>query len=155
MSRVGTVNATGIRYLAIGKPDEQGRLYATRWFVFFQLPIFPLTRDLIRPLSNPVDGGNFQYELFSEGPPRLSEVLRTYLFGWILFPCLLLGPLAFAILVALPATGVAEGVFGFLGMNKDWIETVRGSLIVVGLIWLIAAAIVLSHWHDARFTSKQ
>jgi hypothetical protein len=84
------INGIGATLLGISKPDEYGESTATRWFTFAFLPIFPIRRIRVKFL--PHKGSGFSYQRVRREKLVLAEVLKTYLFGWVLIPVFAAGP---------------------------------------------------------------
>jgi len=75
--------------------DQDGVATATLWFTFVFLPLIPLRRYRVQFL--PSQGAGYSYQVLSEEKRSISEILKTYLLGWIVSPILIFGPLFFAI----------------------------------------------------------
>ncbi|MEJ5309222.1 MAG: hypothetical protein WHX52_05590 [Anaerolineae bacterium] len=75
--------------------DQEGVATATLWFTFVFLPLIPLRRYRVQFL--PAQGAGYSYQVISEEKHSISEILKTYLLGWIVAPVLIFGPLFFAI----------------------------------------------------------
>lgn len=84
------INGIGTTFLGVSKQDENGIATATNWFTFIYLPIFPSIRVRVRFL--PHQGSGFSFELLSYEKLVFKEILKTYLFGWILFPLMIFAP---------------------------------------------------------------
>ena len=65
------------------------------------------------------------------------EVLTTYLFGCVLIPLLLAGPLV------LPITEVMQ----VLGLPASW----QPAMIAAAIGWMVVACWKLADWHENRF----
>lgn len=77
---------------------------ATEWFVMFYLPIFPVARKRLYVVSLEDHVGGIpgigdtltlagEYRILEDLPIRISEVLWTYFFAYLLMPLVLLAPL--------------------------------------------------------------
>ncbi|WP_018342209.1 hypothetical protein [Cytophaga aurantiaca] len=93
---MSTLDGIGTRFNGVSQPDEQGHVHATSWFTFLYLPLVPLWRaEIKREITLPLK--TFNYQVIQKLPLDKSEILKTYLYGWILIPLLLLGPALFLI----------------------------------------------------------
>ncbi|BCB75761.1 hypothetical protein GCM10022251_26430 [Phytohabitans flavus] len=87
-------NGFGRELKGFTRPDATGRRFATCWFVAFGLPIVPLSRCYLsedRPRETWL-GATARYRIEGESRLRAAEVLRTYAFGWLLVPAVLIAP---------------------------------------------------------------
>ncbi|MEJ2396234.1 MAG: hypothetical protein P8Z77_16070 [Candidatus Thiodiazotropha sp.] len=103
------VNGCGFKYLGIRQVEET--ITGTYWFTFLFFPILPILRATISyPQPKTV--------LVSKPESlRFGEVMKTYLFGWIIFPLLLLAPLLLGVaLIALLQNGMAGLAITFAGV---------------------------------------
>lgn len=93
----------GTNYLG-WKVGDDGIPTATEWFVMFYLPVTPIghKRLYVVSLDDSVGGipsinGTFtlsgEYRVLEDLPIRISEVLWTYFFAYVLVPLILLAPL--------------------------------------------------------------
>jgi hypothetical protein len=89
------INGIGTTLLSVSKMDCDGNATATVWFTFLFLPIFPIRRYQVQFL--PHQGSGFSYRILSEERLQFQEILKTYLYGWLVAPTLILGPLLFGI----------------------------------------------------------
>ncbi|GAA3020241.1 hypothetical protein GCM10010519_56820 [Streptomyces lactacystinicus] len=97
--RLGTVNGFGRTMLGKTRVDAQGACFATRWFTVLMLPIRPLGRYYVKEgetVDVPGRGGasttTTEYVFLGEAELRASEVIRTYLFCWLVVPLVVAGP---------------------------------------------------------------
>lgn len=106
---LGTLNGIGTRLLG-WTHHEDGTATATVWFTFLYLPVFPLSRhSLLSPGQEDFDPRDSAVRgLHGLAPLRLTtryyftgrltlcgaEVLRTYLYAYVLLPLMLFAPLA-------------------------------------------------------------
>ncbi len=133
-----TLNGFGIKYLGISKPDGEGRCLATRWFVILYLPIFPLGRDLIKPIKrNP---RSFQFLRIQKERLSFLSILKTYFFAWILMPLVLFAPLIL---------GIHE-IQDQLGVPQKF----QIYVMILGIGWLISAVLFLKNWEEKRGFKK-
>lgn len=89
------LNGIGITLLGVSDMDQDGVATATLWFTFLFLPLIPLHRYRVQFL--PSQGAGYSFQILSQENHSLSEILKTYLLGWIVAPVLIFGPLFFAI----------------------------------------------------------
>ncbi len=89
------INGIGTTLLGVSDMDQEGVATATFWFTFVFLPLIPLRRYRVQFL--PAQGAGYSYQVISEEKHSISEILKTYLLGWIVAPVLIFGPLFFAI----------------------------------------------------------
>lgn len=115
------INGIGITFLGVSKQDENGIATATAWFTFVYLPIFPISRSRVRFL--PHQGSGFSYELISGEKFVFKEILKTYFFGWILYP----------LIIAFPAIFAFKEVWQYLGLP----ESIHIAYIIFTVIWAI------------------
>jgi hypothetical protein len=91
---MSTLNGIGIRFNRVSRPDNKGHVKATMWVTFLYLPIIPLWKaEVIRENSLPLR--EFKYRVIHKLPLDVKEILITYLYGWILIPILMFGPIVF------------------------------------------------------------
>jgi hypothetical protein len=95
---LGTENGIGTTLLHNSRPDAGGRFFATRWLMIV-LPIAPLGRYYLRQGRSYDSGGLFtvrsttEYEFHGRSRLRVSEVVRTYVFWWLVLPVVFVGPI--------------------------------------------------------------
>src|SRR5690349_4736649 len=82
-------NGCGIWFLGLQSTPERGVVYATFWLTFLFLPLIPLQRAKLH------FSDTRRYTVVEKLPLKAGEILHTYLYGWLLFPLLIVGP-AFA-----------------------------------------------------------
>ncbi|MCP4538462.1 MAG: hypothetical protein GY832_15105 [Chloroflexi bacterium] len=107
---------------------------ATLWFTFAYLPIVPLAYYRVQFL--PHKGSGFSYQVLSRESLNGFEILKTYMFGWLICPALIFGPLV-------PAISEIWSVFK---LPESW----QILYIVFGIVWMIVAAWRLLDRHEAR-----
>ncbi len=97
--RLGTVNGFGRTMLGKTRPDAQGACFATHWFTMLMLPIRPLGRYYVKEGETVDVSGRHgsststtQYVFLGRAELRMSEVIRTYLFCWLVAPLVIAGP---------------------------------------------------------------
>lgn len=133
------INGIGVTYLGISRTDETGCCEATLWFTFLFAPLFPLARHRLRRHLSP-DGRFFRYERVAKTPLLGKEILRTYLFGWLLFPLLLFWPGVLAFREVWQGLGLPESLYT--------------AAIAFAIVWLIVFSWKLMDWHEARLPDR-
>ncbi|MCB8945715.1 MAG: hypothetical protein H6658_18355 [Ardenticatenaceae bacterium] len=128
------INGVGTTFLGISPMDETGVATATWWFTFLYLPLLPLGRRRVRFL--PHKGTGFSYQELERLPLNGREIALTYLTGWLLFPLLMLGPMALSIKEVWLAMGLP------LSLQVPYL--------IAAIIWVVVLVWKLSDWHEAR-----
>lgn len=128
------INGIGTTFLGISVPDKNGISTATNWFTFLWLPIFPFSRVKVRFL--PHTGSGFSYQLISHEKLVFKEIIKTYLFCWMLFPLAIFGPAVLTI----------KQVWEQIGLP----ETIHIPFGIMAFIWVFVSLWKLSDWHEAR-----
>lgn len=129
------INGTGTMYLGFGPRDREDCRTATLWFTILFLPIKPLRRQRLR--LHPPRGSGITVEPVAETVLARAEVRRTLLYGWLLFPLLLVWPVPFA---------VASVPYLESGGGPWW----AGPSVVLAPIWICTVAWKLMSWHERR-----
>ncbi len=128
------INGIGTTYLGVtGRAGQH--CHATLWLTFLYLPVVPFARHQLELL--PHKGSGYSIRVLGRGALSVPEVAKTYLFGWVIFPIVLLAPLVVAIREVRTALRI-----------PDSLET---GIIAGGILWLIVAVWKLADWHEARF----
>ncbi|AZM59266.1 MULTISPECIES: hypothetical protein [unclassified Streptomyces] len=94
---LGTYNALGTMLLYNSRPDDTGRFFATQWLMIL-LPIVPLRRYYVREgkITQQGDGSTIEYRIYGTSRIRAIEVIRAYVYFWILLPSALIVPILVA-----------------------------------------------------------
>lgn len=124
----GRFNGCGVWFLGIQHTPEKGVVYATFWLTFLFLPVFPLQRAKLR-FSDAQ-----RYTALEKTPLNPGEILQTYLYGWLLFPLLILGP---------TFVGLALSINEVAGM-------VGPLMLFASLAWMIFVVWQLAGWDQYR-----
>lgn len=116
------INGIGIKLLGFSEVKDDGSCFATYWFTFVFMPIFPLSRiKLIREITKPVF---FKYQVISETNLVMEEVIKTYLYSWVLFPLFIFGIPFFAFIVGSNDSGflslIVGSIWTFIAIWKLW-----------------------------------
>lgn len=135
--RLGTFNGFGRTMLGKTRLDTEGACFATHWFTML-LPIWPLGRYYIKEGETVSFAGRrgaststTQYLFLGKAELRMSEVIRTYLFFWVVVPLVAAGPVT---------------LFGINGdgFSRSHPITFIVLLIVIPIVCLIALAWMLA-----------
>lgn len=146
---MSTINGFGtLRYEWSYHPD--GTVEATEWLVAGFLPVIPLKRERFRVRSagpvapSPSDialsvvgfnkGFVSQFEVLDRVPMRLAGVLKTYFFGYIVTPLLLVGVPFFLAFAGRP-------LLEFCGLNWHQYGDYVAAIFCVVLIFYVGAVV--------------
>src|SRR5690348_996806 len=124
MSRIA---GTGTMWLGAGPRHADDTCDATLWLTFLFAPLLPLRRSRLE--LHPHRGNGISVRERGRTPLIAREIVSTYLFGWIIAPLLLAGPLVLAI----PELGIVPGAW-----SKPWI--------LGAAAWLVVAVLGLMEW---------
>ncbi|MER6144249.1 hypothetical protein ABT174_30120 [Streptomyces sparsogenes] len=93
--RLGSFNGIGFGLKGFTRVDENGRCFATRWFMVVHLPVAPLRRYYLTEgkVTHELSRTTTRYVLHGRSRLRADEILRTYAFCWLLCPVVLGLPL--------------------------------------------------------------
>lgn len=95
---LNTFNGTGLELKGFTRADAAGRCFATRWLVLLGMPIIPLGRYYLRQGSTTgFASGSYteyrtRYAIEGRARPRFFEIIRTYVFCWLIGPGVVLAP---------------------------------------------------------------
>jgi len=90
-------------YRSFGRPEGEGWMTATIWLTFVYLPLLPLRRERVRLLRDEYSSwgvqasASQQFQIAGNSPISFLDVVKTYVFGWVLFPVLLVWPIILAV----------------------------------------------------------
>lgn len=132
------INGIGVTLLGVSEYDNDGNCTATVWFTFIYLPLIPLRRLKVRFAEH--KGSGFSYSIISRENLRISEILRTLLFGWVLFPLVIFGP----------GVLVQDSVWQAIGL-PDFIHIPFG---IAAVIWVFVSCFKLLDRHEAKCRPK-
>jgi hypothetical protein len=132
------INGIGITLLGIAGDDGPDESTATLWFTFAFLPVIPIRRMRVKFLSH--KGSGFSYQFIANEKLVLSEILRTYLYCWILVPALGLAPF-------------------LLGNDKIWTalsipKSLQIPYLALCAIWAVVYIWKVADRHEARCRPK-
>lgn len=141
--RLGSFNGIGFGFKSFTRTDARGCCFATRWFMLVYLPVIPLGRYYVKDqgttgtYAGAYTSTTTRYTIYGRSPLRADEILRTYVFQWVLGPAFVIVPI---ILWLSNADAIS-------GETSDSVSGWRIFLLIaVFLIWLIgsiAALVVL------------
>ncbi len=127
-------NGTGIKFLGYSALDEKEHCTATSWIVFLWFPIYPLRRYKLEMKAG--DEGRM-FAVIDQTPKENKEIVQTYLWGWLLVPLVVLGPLVtLAFLTETKVVNTDSGLFS--------------KLLGTGLGWTVISILLLYHWDQRR-----
>ncbi|MFJ7493044.1 hypothetical protein ACIQZB_17665 [Streptomyces sp. NPDC097727] len=133
--RLGTFNGFGRTMLGKTRPDAEGACFATHWFTMVMLPIRPLGRYYVKegetvevPGGRGASTSTTQYLFLGEAELRMSEVIRTYLFCWVVVPLVVAGPVT------------------LFGLNGDAFSRSHPILFLVLLIVIPIVCLIVLAW---------
>ncbi|MEU0095572.1 hypothetical protein [Kribbella sp. NPDC006257] len=97
--RLSSFNGIGFDLKGFTRKDATGRYFATRYFTVVYLPVIPLDRFYLEETSIQYQNLGLssntvtKYRIAGWSRLRGSEILRTYLFSWIIGPGVVLAPI--------------------------------------------------------------
>jgi hypothetical protein len=134
--RLGSYDGFGFGFKGFTRTDSRGGCFATRWIMLLGLPLIPLDRYYVTEQgTSTFNAGNYSRTTTGyliHGRSRLSaeEIVRTYLFQWVLGPAIVLVP------IILWLSHADE----IVGETTDSVSGGRFALLIgVFLIWLIGS----------------
>jgi hypothetical protein len=131
------VNGCGLTLMGLSRQDTANQCHATVWFTFLWLPILPLRRESIQ--FQPSSDSGFSYITLERTPLVFREVAKTYLFGWIALPLLVLGPL----------WGLS-----FAATQFDGLSDYRMAMVTVSIVWMAIAVWKIADWNENRLRPR-
>lgn len=136
LGRIG-VNGFGIELLDFHDRQEDGSFFATRWLTAGFLPVGPVGRVRVRSIKERVrlwipfvfTATDTYFDTLQSLPVDRSRSLRVYLFYYLVFLPLAVGPLLGLLLwLVLARPGLSSGViWGLIGLCLLW---------GVGMVWV-------------------
>lgn len=135
------INGIGFRLIGRVNAPEQGEklCFATVWFSFLYLPLFPIRRILVRAEYTL---NQLQYSIIKKTPLVLREVLVTYLWGWILLPLFIFWPII---------TGMTIQALGVIPPSISARDTVGIVLAIIAIVWVFTVLWKLKDWDEDRW----
>ena len=147
MRSIGTIYGFGTRIVGRTPRDGEGLQFGTLWVFVLGLPIYPKCRLLFSTghseaaVSGTVVVQHTDYHVAGATPFVTSEIVRTYLYRWLLVPLVLLGPVVLYVLetdtvadilgtslpavmlyVALPLAWIIGGAFLIDGLHRRYVD---------------------------------
>ena len=114
------INGIGIAHRGFHKIPHTSTARVTSWFNFLYLPIFPLSVYIVE-LEKNKNAAN-QLKILKRVPLVRSDVIKTYLRGWIFYPAFVLLPSFFAIREVWMGLGLPENFYSYyLGIAIGWL----------------------------------
>src|SRR6266567_171081 len=92
--RTVEVMGCGIRLIGIRPAADPHQRFGSFWLTAFYLPLIPLARRVVRFVEP--RGADSRWVVLEVIPLDWRDVARTYCWGWIVFPLLVIGPLILA-----------------------------------------------------------
>jgi hypothetical protein len=132
-----TKKGIGTRFLGL-QNDDDGKLFATKWFTIVYVPVFPLFSAFIK-IHRAKDFLN-NYEIVEKTEHRYTNILRTYIYGWFIFPFFLFGPIYFA----------TPEFAALIGIGDIKHSSLFQTLVIISVTWVVIAGIILIRWDMMR-----
>ena len=162
MRSIGTIYGFGSKIIGRTPRNAEGLQFGTLWAFAFGLPLYPRCRLLFSTghsessVSGAVVVQHTDYHVAGATPFVPVELVKTYLYRWLLVPLVLLGPVALYVLetdaiadvlgtslpavmlfVALPLVWVVGGAFLLDGLHRRYVD---GDLRLPGRLRTLQAA---------------
>ncbi|MFT4602761.1 MAG: hypothetical protein ACI857_002948 [Arenicella sp.] len=103
-----TFNGIGFRYLNASELDVQGCYTSDKWFTFLYLPIIPLKRmKMKRAITK---SNNSQLEYIEESKIDGLSIFKSFVWGWIIYPVIILWPMPFMVIELYQSLGFPENL---------------------------------------------
>ncbi len=132
------LNGFGTWLLGPEPTTNPGEWIATRWITALFIPIIPLARYRVQVTGPQKKGQPTLITAKERLPLSIRSIVKTYLFGILIVPVLVLGPAFLAI----------TEVQTYLGIPKD----AQPILLVLAVCWIIGAVWKLKDWEENRWT---
>lgn len=129
------INGIGIAWLGVEPRLPDGSFWATTWFTFLFLPIFPLGRRRLKVVE---EGQDLVIQELEDSRLSWASILKTLGFSWLMVPFLVGAPMPLL---------VTEVWIDMLG----WSQTGQNWGIGLWIVWLGVWVLGLSSWHEKRF----
>lgn len=144
--RLGTSNSTGWELNGFTRKDESGYQFATRWYVFFGLPIVPLSRYYLREVdpTAQLNAMTPEYHFAGQSRLRFDEIVRTYLACWVIAPLVIVGPILLWL-------GNMDQVTDWMAEDATWPYYVLVGGFVFWLLASIGVLLFTLHHYRARW----
>lgn len=137
---VGAVSmwGTGVRLLSIERPSPY-RTYATLWVTILYFPLLPIVRHRIEFVEARPGCASAAWIRYESTGLVAAEVLRTYLYGYVLLPALIVGPMVVGWLAIV-----------FVPPRTDVLLLAPLALLAFGILWLAFAIWRVIRWDEDR-----
>jgi hypothetical protein len=149
--RAFDVLGCGIRLIGIWPTGRSGVFAATQWVTCFYLPIVPLARRKVRFVQSAAYDASWQ--VVETTPLEGREVARTYVWGWVFFPLLIIGPFVLGGLIG-EAGRTLKGLLRRhheLATLLEMACTLSGAILVlIGVPWFAIALYRILKWDRER-----
>jgi hypothetical protein len=137
--RLSSFNGIGFGLKGFTRKDATGRYFATRYFTVVYLPLVPVDRFYLTETST--DYQNYdvgsstitRYQIAGRSRLRFGEILRTYLFNWIIGPGIVLAP----ILLWLGHADELSDSIGIIWVLVGFIGWLLGSIIGLAFLFVV------------------
>lgn len=134
-----TYDAFGTTLLHNSRPDGGGRFFATQWFMII-LPVAPMARYWVRQGATYQSGPGTEtteYEISARSRLRAIEIVRTYLYFWLIVPASFLGPITYGVYWSPSRTNNTETMymFGCMLVSVALLLLVLGLLLLYRMYW--------------------
>lgn len=147
---MGTFNGIGTKFNGISEIDNEGKITATCWVVFLYFPIFPLWKaKLKREITK---SNEFKYQIIEKQSLQSKEILKTYLFGWIITPLIWFGPLILCIREVADYIGIPKSEFK--GVANGGGFGIYEGLVAFAILYMIIFAWKWKDWDEERGLPK-
>jgi hypothetical protein len=141
------IDSNGKRFLGYSKVDEEGHCYVTEWYTFMYLPLIPLRRLKIKRFKTKPQV--FDFQIMSVEKLKITNILSTLLYGYILFPLLICGSSLLCIRDIADKIGIPPEKFNGLN-DSDFSFGIYELLIIISIIWIILIVYLLKKWDEKR-----
>jgi hypothetical protein len=130
---LSSFNGIGFTLRGFTRTDPSGRCFATRWLVVLLLPVVPLQRYYVtQGATTPTaPGWSTHYRFHGRSRLRAGEILRTYVFCWLVAPAIVLVPI---ILWLTHADQIADATSFWLVLGVFIVLVLGGVALVVWLV---------------------
>jgi hypothetical protein len=147
---MSTLNGIGLRFLAITPIDEQECCYVTQWVTVLYFPIIPIRRLYIQRFFT--HSTDFEYVIIRKDALQWKEILLTYIFGYLIFPFIVIAPVVLAIREVAESIGVQTEYMQDGKMHSTFIYN---AMVTAAIVWLGASVLAISYWDNHRGLPKK
>jgi hypothetical protein len=142
MRSIGTIYGFGSRIVGRTPRDAEGLQFGTLWVFAFGLPVVPRCRLLFSTghseaaMSGTVVVQHTDYHVAGATPFVASELVKTYVYRWLLVPLVLLGPVVLYL-------GATDAIADVLGTSLPAVML----YVALPLAWVIGLAFLVDGLH--------